>query len=467
VIAAWIVLVAFSFPFSRMNGDNLSAGFSGVDDSESQTVQNALDDGDFGNAGNPQIGGVGEPADDATTQQGEAAVTRIDDAVMATQHVSISSQTLEQAQEAAQSGQPFIVPLRISTTLADSVTPTQNFIDNLDAGEQTDEVSTYVFGQSALQAEQVDEADSGAQTASDVSLVVILILLVAAFGGLVAALVPLVLGFAAVTVTGMAIYFLSQAITISIFSTSLAAMIGLAVAVDYTLFILMRYREELGRGATREAALETSMSTSLIAVMFSGTTVIVSLAGLFLMPNQTVRSMAVGAIIVVAVALLAAATLLPALITLLGHFVEQPGPVGRTLGRLSDRLARGKPGSFWERQTARATRFLWLTVAGTLVVLLVVAFPTVRISLNESSVDQLPKDNQAREGTELAGQIAGPGATAPTLVLVQFDSGTVSSQANQQALAQVQDVLSGESAVVNVQGPSPRRTAAAHSTTSS
>jgi len=188
VVVAWIVLVGFSFPFSRMNGDNLSAGFSGVEGSESETVQNALDGGDFGTAGNPQIGVVVDPAADATTQQVENAVTRIDNAAMETQHVHLSSQNLEQAQEAAQSGQRFIVPLRINTTLAGSVQLTQSFIDNLDAGKHTDKVSTYVFGQSALQAEQVDEADSGAQTASDVSLAVILILLLAAFGGLVAAL---------------------------------------------------------------------------------------------------------------------------------------------------------------------------------------------------------------------------------------------------------------------------------------
>jgi RND superfamily putative drug exporter len=197
------------------------------------------------------------------------------------------------------------------------------------------------------------------------------------------------------------------------------------------------------------------MSTSLIAVTFSGSTVIVSLAGLFLMPNQTVRSMAIGAIIVVAVALLAAATLLSALITVLGRSVGQPGPVGHALARLAAALSRGKSGSFWERQTARATRFPWLTILGTLVVLLVIAFPTFSMTLNESSVEQLPPDNEARKGTELAGQLAGPGATGPTLVLAQFDSGTVTTQVNQQALSEIDGVLTGESAVANVGDPLP------------
>jgi uncharacterized membrane protein YdfJ with MMPL/SSD domain len=458
VIAAWIALVAFSAVFAQQNGDNLSAGFSGVDGSASQTVQNALDGGDFGAAGNPQIGVVVTPASGATAESVQAAVDRIDRAAEDTKDLVLTSQSLEQARQQAQTGRPFIVPLQIDGTLAESVPVTQSFTDQLDPGTPDDHVTTYVFGQSSLQAQQVDQAQSGAQTASDVSLAVILILLMATFASLVAALVPLVLGFAAVMVTGMAIYFLSQTFTMSIFTTSLAAMIGLAVAVDYTLFILLRYREELARGAKRERALETAMSTSLIAVVFSGTTVIVSLAGLFLMPNATVRSMAVGAIIVVAVALLAAATLLPALITVLGRPVEDVGPVVRAVGRATASFSRSNPGSgptFWERQTARVTRWPWITLVGTLVVLLVLAFPTVRISLNESSVLQLPASNQAREGTELAGRIAGPGATAPTLVLVQLDSGTVSDQANRQTLGEVKQVISSQPLVATVQGPQP------------
>ncbi len=458
VIAVWIALVAFSAVFASRNGDNLSAGFSGVEGSASQTVQNALDDGDFGAAGNPQIGVVVEPTGSATAGDVQAALGRVESAAADTTGAVLTQQGLQQGRQGAQSGKPFIVPIQIDASLTGAVSVTQSFTDKLDAGTTVDHVTSYVFGQSSLQAEQVDEAQTGAKTASDVSLGVILILLLATFASLVAALVPLVLGFAAVTVTGMVIYFLSQAFTISIFTTSLAAMIGLAVAVDYTLFILLRLREERGRGADRREALETAMSTSFLAVLFSGTTVIVSLAGLFLMPNATVRSMAVGAIVVVAVALLAAATLLPALVAVLGRTVEDAGPVVRAVDRATVSLRRSKPDSgpgFWERQTARATRRPSVTLLGTLVVLLVIASPTIRISLNESSVQQLPASNQARQGTELAGQIAGPGATAPTFVLVQLDSGTVSDAGNQQTLAQVKQVISSQPLVAGVQGPQP------------
>jgi RND superfamily putative drug exporter len=455
VIGAWIALVAFSAPFARMNGDNLSAGFTGVEGSQSETVQEALDAGDFGDAGNPSIGVVVEPADGATPQQLTAAVNRIDRAAQQNDEIVFPQAAVQQADQQAQAGQPFIVQLRVDATQSESIDVVDAFSDDVDAGDVVNGVTLYVFGQSSLQAEQVDESQSGTETASDVSLAVMLVLLLATFGGLVATLVPLVLGFASVVVTGMAIYFLSQELTISIFATSLAAMIGLAVAVDYSLFILLRYREELVRGADRVRALEVAMSTSLIAVIFSGTTVMVSLAGLFLVPNATVRSMAVGAIIVVAVSLLAAATLLAALVAVLGRLVEGPGPVGQWLSRLGAFLSRGQTTSFWERQTARATRFPWLTVGGTLAVLVLIALPTFALTLNESSVQQLSEDNQARQGTELAGQIAGLGATAPTLVLVQLDQGQVTSQANQQALGQIKAVLDAEPGVHSETGPQP------------
>jgi uncharacterized membrane protein YdfJ with MMPL/SSD domain len=449
VIAAWVALVAFSIPFSQRDNENLSAGLSGIEGTQSQTVQDAMDAGDFGSAGDPGAGVVVQPARGATAQQVEAAVTRIQDAVRTTQDaVPLSDDDLRDAQEEAQAGRPFIVAVKFRTTQADSVSDVQDLIDTLDAGDVRDGVTLYVVGQSALQAEQIDESNGSADTASAVSIPVILIMLLAAFGALVAALVPLVFGFSAVVVTGMAIFFLSKSLTISIFATSLSAMIGLAVAVDYSLFILMRYREELSKGKDRGDALAEAMSTSAIAVMFSGTTVIVSLLGLLLVPNATVRSMALGAVIVVAVALLGAATLLPAIIAAVHRGIDKPGRIGHALSRLS------RPG-FWTRWGVAVTRRPWVTVVGVLAVLLLVAYPFVKITLNESTVLQLPEDNQARVGTDLAAQIAGPGSTAPSIVMVAFDRGVVTDAENQQALGVVQSDLRSDRAVFRVQGPMP------------
>ena len=106
-------------------------------------------------------------------------------------------------------------------------------------------------------------------------------------------------------VTGALIYFISLQMTMSVFVTNMASMIGIGVAVDYSLFILARYREE--REAGREHATRRgpqALSTSGLAVSFSGLAVIISLAGLWMVDNQALRSMALGAMIVVAVSIL-------------------------------------------------------------------------------------------------------------------------------------------------------------------
>ena len=449
VIALWVVLVAISVPFSQKDNEHLSAGLSGIGGTQSQTVQNALDAGDFGAAGDPQAGIVLDgSAARATPQQYAAAVARVQDAARSTAQATLTSRSLQQAQQQAQLGRPFVMGVQVDTSQSQAVPVVQDLIDALDAGTAKDGVTSYVVGQSSLQAEQIDESNGSADLASLVSIPVILILLLATLGALVAAVLPLIFGFSAVVVTGMIIYFLSQSLTISIYATSLSAMIGLAVAVDYSLFVLMRYREELGRGRDREGALAEAMSTSTVAVMFSGTTVVVSLLGLMLVPNATVRSMALGAVIVVAVALLGAATLLPALITVLGRSVE------RNRFRRAARAADAGP-SFWQRQTARATARPWLTVGGVLVLLLLVAYPFLKISLNENSVLQLPADNQARVGTEKAQQIAGPGSTGPSVVLLAFDRGTLADASNQQALGAVADTLNSDRAVASVSDAVP------------
>ena len=128
-----------------------------------------------------------------------------------------------------------------------------------------------------------------------------LLILLAVFGSLAAAALPLALGFVSVLVTGALIYVLSQQMEMSVFVTNMASMIGIGVAVDYSLFILARYREEIaGRPHARTRRAAVALATSGLAVLFSGLTVIISLAGLWMVDNKALRSMALGAMLVVA-----------------------------------------------------------------------------------------------------------------------------------------------------------------------
>ena len=175
--------------------------------------------------------------------------------------------------------------------------------------------------------QEISKKDLSEAEASGFPLVALILLVV--FGSLAAAALPLSLGFVSVLLTGALIYFISLQMTTSVFVTNMASMIGIGVAIDYSLFILARYREEREAGRDKREARARSLSTSGLAVTFSGLAVIISLAGLWMVDNQALRSMALGAMTVVAVSILTATTLLPALIAMPGDRVLPGGIVGR------------------------------------------------------------------------------------------------------------------------------------------
>jgi RND superfamily putative drug exporter len=217
-------------------------------------------------------------------------------------------------------------------------------------------------------------------------------------------------------------------------------MIGIGVAVDYSLFVLARYREEIAAGHDPDKARARSMATSGIAVLFSGLTVIVSLAGLYMIDNTAIRSMALGAILVVAVSLLASATLLPALIRAFGHRTHTPGrvigrlkrspgqreeprvsPSGRTPAREHGPLGQRSP--FWERWTAAVTKRPVLAVVATSAILLTLAIPALSLEMGAGALRQFPAGYETRVGFEKAAAVTGAGGTSRVQVLVEADSG--------------------------------------------
>ena len=159
-------------------------------------------------------------------------------------------------------------------------------------------------------------------------------MLLAVFGSLAAAAMPLVLGICTVVVTMGLVYLLSMYTTMSVFVTSTVSMFGIALAIDYSLFILMRFREELRAGRDPAQAADAAMATSGLAVVLSGLTVIASVTGIYLINTPVLVSMATGAILAVAVAVLTSTTLTPAVLATFGraaaelHAVALVAPAG-------------------------------------------------------------------------------------------------------------------------------------------
>jgi len=334
VLAAWIVVLLAALAFAARQTDHLTSGGFEVPGSQSQVVSENITR--FEGAQRDQLAAVlarREGAEVAAVRREVDRVGRIADELP---NVELTPQSAASAKRDAASASITVVPLKVEGNRDQTANMAVDFRDELGT-ESRDGVEPHLVGQQALWAGMQDLTKEDLESAERIGFPVVLVILLAVFGSLAAAALPLTLGFASVTITGAIIFFLSQATPMSVFVTNIASMIGIGVAVDYSLFVLARYREEIRRGAEREEARRVALRTSGLAVTFSGVTVMLSLAGLYLVDSTTIRSMAMGAIIVVAISILAAVSLLPVLMSVLGRRAYARGRVGgRGLRRAGD-----------------------------------------------------------------------------------------------------------------------------------
>src|SRR4051794_28924429 len=247
-----------------------------------------------------------------------------------------------------------------------------------------DGVSIRQFGGASAEKAVNDSISNDFHKAESLSLPITLLILFIAFGALVAAGVPLFLGLTAVMGTMGIVTGLSHVLEMSD-QSSLILLVGLAVGVDYSLFYLRREREERAAGADPETALQTAAATSGNAVLISGMTVIIAMAGMFMTGNLEFTSMAVGTIVVVAMAVLGSLTVLPAMLAALGDKVER----GRIpfLGRR--RSKKAGESRMWGAVIDRVMRRPKLSVllAGGLLVAL--SIPALGMHTKQSGIDAL------------------------------------------------------------------------------
>jgi RND superfamily putative drug exporter len=238
------------------------------------------------------------------------------------------------------------------------------------------------------------------------------VILVLAFGALVAAGIPLLLGITAVMgALGLTALF-SHLLHVEESITSVILLIGLAVGIDYSLFYLRRYREERMQGRAPAAALEVTAATSGRAVLISGLTVMTAMSGMFLMGTRVFQGFGMGTILVVAIALVGSLTVLPAIIAKLGDRIDR----GR-IPFLSRLVAREGESRFWARIVGGVLRrpLVWGLLAATLLVAL--AMPAFRLHTAEAGAQGLPPDLPILNVYDRAQQ-AFPGGPLPAIVAV-------------------------------------------------
>ncbi|MEV4182301.1 MMPL family transporter [Streptosporangium canum] len=254
------------------------------------------------------------------------------------------------------------------------------------------------------------------QQAEALSMPVLLVLLVLVFGSLVAAGLPLVVGLLSVVGALLLLRLLTEVTDVSVFSLNVVTMLGLGLAIDYSLFVLNAFREEIRRGSPVETAVVRTMATAGRTVAFSGLTVATSLSGLLLFPQMFLRSIGLGAAAVVLVAMAAALIVLPALLAVLGPRVDAI--------RLAPDFGRHKGGSgTWHAIASSVMRRPVVYLAGVGVVLFALAAPFVHVRFGSVDHRVLPERFESRQVAEEINTRFARNAMSPidVIVLVERD----------------------------------------------
>ena len=250
-----------------------------------------------------------------------------------------------------------------------------------------------------------------------------LILLFVAFGMLLAAGLPLLLAIAGIAVGFASLHLLAAFTPLSVWSMNFSMMIGLAVGIDYSLFIVSRYREERVEGKAAIAAIENTLSTAGKAVFLSALTVVLSLAAVYLVPVMVFRSMALGMILSVVAVAAAALTLLPAVLVALGD---------RVLIKKNHADPDITAESRWRRWTSQSLRRPGTVLAIGLVLLGGLAAPALGMHLGMPSARVVDTGNTSRDGYDTLVNSFGPGAAAPVFITTPTqDANRVIDIANQ------------------------------------
>ncbi|MBA3823757.1 MAG: MMPL family transporter [Ktedonobacterales bacterium] len=286
-----------------------------------------------------------------------------------------------------------------------------------------------------------------------------LLALLLVFRSLVAAGLPAAVGGCSVIVSLAVVYALALHTDISTFALNITTLFGLGLGVDYSLFMVNRYREELARGRTVEDAIRITMNTAGRAMAVSGTAVTIGLMGLLLFNFTVLRSIGLGGVLVVLVSILSAATLLPALLAIIGTHVNdypirlpnwawlhrartavQSTPLGQTLGafkgaRATTATATGaeSPG-FWHTLSLRVMRYPWRFFIPVLGFLLLLGAPFLSVRLGAPDASILPKYVPSRSTYDLLQTRFDANETNPIVLSVQSTNGDVLTPANLAAL---------------------------------
>jgi putative drug exporter of the RND superfamily len=471
-VGIWAVILVLGFGASgALLSSGLTTDFNFTNNPEAIRAQNLLEQKGLEQKVSPEtfvlVGGQGATSDPAFAAKVNAALgdlRGLDHSVV----LKVPSAYPLPPQEASNPQVAALGPINsqdgtavmFSVVLTHDSDKTATQVDNFDTIRErysTGGTTMYALGEPTSTADFKKISEEDLRKGESIGIIVAIVVLLIVFGSLIAGVTPIIMGIFAIGVAFGIVGLVGQVWRFSFFVPNLISMLGLAVGIDYSLFIISRYREERARGRDNLEAIGRSGATANRAVFFSGVTVVVALAGMLLVPTTIFRGLAGGAIFVVLISIGLSMTLLPALMALFADHLVKPGRVfgrGRT-------LEHGRAGGFWDRLTrgVMARPWVWLILASSFMIALSIPYWTQTNPLDNghgirtgfSGVSTIPNNVQTKQAFNvLVAKFPKVGEQSTTDVVIP---GAASDPTVQQAIQALEAAAKGDPAFGTPQPP--------------
>ncbi|MBU1226457.1 MAG: MMPL family transporter [Actinobacteria bacterium] len=411
-LAVWAVLLATAFVFAGRLGDVVTDQGTLAVATESQQAQDLISE---------RMGGqsplqefiiiesfmpVDDPAFRAETARLVGEIRQVGTVLSAVSYLDGVPGLV------AEDGRTALIVATIAGDDADAVDNVAPIVDLVDRADASGSFIVSIIGEGSVGGEFGHLAEETLRGGETIGLAVAVVILVLVFGAAVAAGIPLLVAMMSILLALAMTAVVGQFLDLSLFVTNMIVMIGLAVGIDYTLFIVQRYREERAKGLGVAEAVVRASDTATRAVLFSAITVVIGLSGLMIMPDTVMRSLGMGAILAVVATALAAVTVLPAMLRLLGDRINR-GKVPFASGS----HYRPGGGRFWHRVTRLVTARPILSVVLAVGILLAAATPYLTIRTGQNFIDSLPPDSPSRYAFEMLNENFDTGAVTIPIVI--------------------------------------------------
>jgi putative drug exporter of the RND superfamily len=432
VVGLWIVLIAIAGTLSaQFLADGLTTNVEAFNDPESQRAADLIEQR-FGATGETEVFILGAPDATVTDPSFERAVRSLQASASDRGAEAVTYYDTEDPAMVSDDGHTTLMP--VTFPKPDEIADLLPAVEGLrEEADDSGVLTARSLGTVSIEEDFTRIVEEDLAQGETFGILVALVVLVLVFGAVVAGIVPLVMGIASIAVALGLTALVGLAFDISFIVTNIITMMGLAVGIDYSLFVVSRFREERAAGRPKLDAIAATGATAGRAVLFSGLTVVLALLGMLIVPSSIFRSIGAGAIFVVLVAMLASATLLPALLSLLGDRVN-----ALRVGRRRSELGSESSHRFWDGITRRVMGRPVISLVLGAGILIAAGLSYFNINTGTAGVSTMPEDAPSRQAFEILASEFSGGLSSPVEVVVEGDAGAPEIEA---AISSFQDRL--------------------------